>query len=208
MSQIRSKNPLKEVIRREVFGVLRKIKFLNMRKKRWPNWLRKVPQEKGWYLAGFVDGEGSFNVSLRKRNDYRLSWQIVMAFNVSQRDITNLFLLKKYLGCGKIKKRKDGLYYFEVVNQKSIFERVIPFFRKFYFLSASKKRNFSIFRKIANLVEEGSHLNKDGLREIIELREKLNTGRGRKRKYNQRDVFTPHHQKSIPHHFCDRSGAG
>jgi len=42
-----------------------------MRKKRWPNWLRKVPQEKGWYLAGFVDGEGSFNVSLRKRNDYR-----------------------------------------------------------------------------------------------------------------------------------------
>ena len=190
MSQIRSKNPLKEVIRREVFGVLRKIKFLNMRKKRWPNWLRKVPQEKGWYLAGFVDGEGSFNVSLRKRNDYRLSWQIVMAFNVSQRDITNLFLLKKYLGCGKIKKRKDGLYYFEVVNQKSIFERVIPFFRKFYFLSVSKKRNFSIFRKIANLVEEGSHLSKDGLREIIELREKLNTGRGRKRKYNQRDVFT------------------
>ena len=190
MSQIRSKNPLKEVIRREVFGVLRKTKFLNMRKKRWPNWLRKVPQEKGWYLAGFVDGEGSFNVSLRKRNDYRLSWQIVMAFNVSQRDITNLFLLKKYLGCGKIKKRKDGLYYFEVVNQKSIFERVIPFFRKFYFLSVSKKRNFSIFRKIANLVEEGSHLSKDGLREIIELREKLNTGRGRKRKYNQRDVFT------------------
>ena len=161
-----------------------------MRKKRWPNWLRKVPQEKGWYLAGFVDGEGSFNVSLRKRNDYRLSWQIVMAFNVSQRDITNLFLLKKYLGCGKIKKRKDGLYYFEVVNQKSIFEKVIPFFRKFYFLSVSKKRNFSIFRKIANLVEEGSHLSKDGLREIIELRERLNTGRGRKRKYNQRDVFT------------------
>ena len=190
MSQIRSKNPLKEVIRREVFGVLRKTKFLNMRKKRWPNWLRKVPQEKGWYLAGFVDGEGSFNVSLRKRNDYRLSWQIVMAFNVSQRDITNLFLLKKYLGCGKIKKRKDGLYYFEVVNQKSIFEKVIPFFRKFYFLSVSKKRNFSIFRKIANLVEEGSHLSKDGLREIIELRERLNTGRGRKRKYNQRDVFT------------------
>jgi len=190
LSQIRSKNPLKEVIRREVFGVLRKTKFLNMRKKRWPNWLRKVPQEKGWYLAGFVDGEGSFNVSLRKRNDYRLSWQIVMAFNVSQRDITNLFLLKKYLGCGKIKKRKDGLYYFEVVNQKSIFEKVIPFFRKFYFLSVSKKRNFSIFRKIANLVEEGSHLSKDGLREIIELRERLNTGRGRKRKYNQRDVFT------------------
>ena len=190
MSQIRSKNPLKEVIRREVFGVLRKTKFLNMRKKRWPNWLRKVPQEKGWYLAGFVDGEGSFNVSLRKRNDYRLSWQIVMAFNVSQRDITNLFLLKKYLGCGKIKKRKEGLYYFEVVNQKSIFEKVIPFFRKFYFLSVSKKRNFSIFRKIANLVEEGSHLSKDGLREIIELRERLNTGRGRKRKYNQRDVFT------------------
>ncbi len=159
-----------------------------MRKKRWPDWLRKIPQEKGWYMAGFVDGEGSFNVSLKKRNDYRLKWQIILTFNVSQKDITNLYLLKKYLSCGEIRKRKDGLYYFEVVSQKSIFEKVIPFFRKFYFLSASKKKNFSIFRKIAKLVQENGHLEEKGLKQIIALREKLNKGRGRKRKYTKRDI--------------------
>jgi hypothetical protein len=45
---------------------------------------RFVPIELGNYLAGFADGEGSFNVSFRKRNDYRLPWKISLCFNISQ----------------------------------------------------------------------------------------------------------------------------
>lgn len=151
-------------------------------------WLKQIPQEIGWYLSGFCDGEGSFNVSLRKKEDYRIEWQVVLTFNVSQRDITNLFLLKRYLGCGRLQKRKDGVNYFVVGNNRSVFERVIPFFEKFNFLSSNKKTNFSIFKRIAKLVEQNKHLNPDGLKEIIELREKLNEGRGRTRKYNKSDV--------------------
>ena len=153
------------------------------------DWLKQVPERIGWYLAGFCDGEGSFNVSLRKKMDYKVEWQIVLTFNVSQRDITDLALLKRYLGCGRLQCRKDGVRYFVVSNNRSIQEKVIPFFDRFYFFSASKKKNFSLFKSITRLVGEGQHLNPEGLKKIIILRERLNEGRGRKRKYNQKDVI-------------------
>lgn len=170
-----------------------------------PQWIKKVPQRIGWYLAGFADGEGSFNVSLRKKYDYRMEWQVVLTFNVSQRDITNLFLLKRYIGCGRLQHRPDGVHYYVAMNNQCILERVIPFFDEFSFLSSSKKKNFSLFRRIAKLVGEGGHLVPDGFQEIVALREKLNEGRGRKRKYNQEDI-TINHQRFLrdytpdPHH--------
>ena len=146
-------------------------------------WLQNIPPRVGNYLAGFADGEGSFNVSLVKRDDYVLGWKIVMIFNVAQRDQTVLALFKKYLGCGRLQYRKDGVWYYVVSSPKSIQERVIPFFKRFSFFSSTKKTNFSIFCQIAKIMNEGGHYNHDGLRKIIELREKLNIGKGRKRKW-------------------------
>lgn len=152
-----------------------------------PLWLKHVPSERGNYFAGFVDGEGSFNVSLRKREDHTMKWQVVLTFNVSQKERYILELLKKYIGCGKIRVRQDGITYYYVNNPRAILERVIPFFDRFYFLSHTKKRNFTIFKEIAQLVEQKQHLTSDGLEAIVELREKLNEGHGRKRKYNMSD---------------------
>ena len=152
------------------------------------NWLRQIPQEKGWYISGFTDGEGSFNVSLVKRNDYRLGWRVVPIFNVSQRDITMLYLIKKYLGCGRIQHRKDGLNMYIVENISSIREKVIPFFKKYSFLSSKAKTNFSIFCQIVEMLDTDDRLEKDRLIEICKLREKLNQGRGRTRKYNLSDI--------------------
>ena len=106
------------------------------------DWLKQIPEKIGWYLAGFSDGEGSFNVSLRKKQDYRVEWQVVLTFNVSQRDITNLFLLKRYLGCGRLQHRKDGVHYFVAGNYKSVIERVIPFLKGFIFFPLQKRKTF------------------------------------------------------------------
>jgi len=157
-----------------------------------PVWLSKIPPDIGNYLSGFTDGEGSFNVSLRKRQDHTAGWQVVLTFNVSQRDQTVLSLMKKHLGCGRLFDRGDGVWYFVVTNYHSIYDRVIPFFEKFGFLSTTKKTNFSIFKKITFMVYEGKHLTAEGLSEIISLRETLNEGHGRKRKYNESD-----YQKSL-----------
>ena len=144
----------------------------------------------GFFLAGFVEGEGSFNVSLRKKVDYKVSWQVVMSFNVSQKDPTLLYLLQKALGCGIIKVRKiDNLYSYDATNPKDIIQKVIPYFQKYPVLSISKQKNFEIFCAIAQLMEKGEHRNLIGLRKIVELREKINEGAGRKRKYVLLDVF-------------------
>ena len=56
-------------------------------------------------------------------------------------------------------------------------------------LSDTKKKNFAIFCAIAQLMEKGEHRNLIGLRKILELRETINEGKGRKRKYELTDVF-------------------
>lgn len=144
----------------------------------------------GFFLAGFVEGEGSFNVSLRRKADYKTNWQVVMSFNVSQKDPTLLFLLKEKLDCGIIKVRKrDKLYSLDITCPKDIIQKVIPYFRNYPVLSQSKRKNFTIFCKIANLMEKGEHRKETGLKKILELREKINEGKGRTRKYGINDVF-------------------
>ena len=147
-----------------------------------------TPPNIGWYLSGFSDGEGSFNVSLRQRPDHKLQWQTVLTFNVAQRHITNLKLLQRYLQCGRLQKRSDGVHYFVVTNYIEIVEKVFPFFERFPFQSKSKIKNFALFKQIATIVYAGEHLAHKGFMKIVELREKLNEGRGRKRKYEKQDV--------------------
>jgi len=149
--------------------------------------VKSIPEKTGYYLAGFADGEGSFNVSFRKRKDYSNPWKISLCFNVSQKDKVILALYKRHLKCGTLRDRKDGVWYFEVNNFEAIVENVIPFFRKFGFLSAKKKRDFSKFRELATLIAKGDHLHQDGIRRILEIRRDMNDGG--KRKFTEADIL-------------------
>lgn len=147
-------------------------------------------EELGYFLAGFVEGEGSFNVSLRRKADYKVNWQVVMSFNVSQKDPTILYILKDQLKCGIIKvRRRDKLHSYDATNPEDLIKHVIPYFQRYPVFSESKKRNFVIFCKIANLMEKGEHRTQAGLKKILLLREKINEGKGRTRKYGISDVF-------------------
>ena len=146
-----------------------------------------VPPQIGWYLAGFTDGEGSFNCSFRPRNDYEAPWKISLCFNVSQRERVILALFKQHLGCGTMRQRKDGVWYFEVNNFGAIVENVIPFFVRFGFLSAKKKRDFAKFKKLAKLMQAGQHLRADGIREIVRIRADMNDGG--KRRYLDEEIL-------------------
>ena len=150
--------------------------------------LKKIPVEIGYYLAGFTDGEGSFNVSFRKRKDYAMPWKISLCFNVSQRDKVILTQFKRHLKCGTLRSRKDGVWYYEVNNFTAITENVIPFFRRFGFLSAKKKRDFSKFRELAELIRQGDHLTEEGIRAILRIRDSMNDGG--KRKYSDADILS------------------
>ena len=147
-----------------------------------------IPQRIGHYLAGFTDGEGSFNVSFRKRDDYSMPWKVSLCFNVSQRDKVILALFKRHLKCGTLRTRPDGVWYYEVNNFTAIVENVIPFFDRFGFLSAKKKRDFLKFKEIARLIQAGRHRSKDGIDEILAIRRDMNDGGAKRRKYSDDSI--------------------
>ncbi len=143
--------------------------------------------EIGYYLAGFADGEGSFNISFRRRHDYKLPWKISLCFNISQKDKVILTLFKRYLECGTLRDRPDGVWYYEVNNFSAIWEKVIPFFKKYNFLSAKKKRDFSKFCKASEIIKKGEHLKEEGVRKILEIRREMNDGG--KRKFSEQEIL-------------------
>jgi len=151
-------------------------------------WLSKISSNIGHYIAGFADGEGSFNVSIRKHPGYRLGWKTSLTFNVSQKGKKSLDLLKSTFQCGYVRERKDKLHYFEIVDFNKIVSKVIPFFRKFPLIS-EKKKDFEIFGKVANLIKKGEHLNTEGLKKILKLREPMNYG-GKNRRLNINEITT------------------
>jgi hypothetical protein len=147
----------------------------------------RVPSEIGWYLAGFTDGEGSFNVSFRPRGDYSSPWKVSLCFNVSQRDPVVLALMKRHLECGTMRQRQDGVWYYEVNSLRPLAENVVPFFERFHFLSAKKKRDFAKFKQLVTLFGEGRHLDHAGIREILEIRADMNDGG--KRRYTDEAIL-------------------
>ena len=147
----------------------------------------KISPQIGHYLAGFTDGEGSFHVSFRPRGDYKMLWKISLCFNVSQKDKVILTLFKKHLQCGSLRNRDDGIWYYEVNNFTAIVQNIIPFFQKYGFLSAKKKNDFAKFRQITELIKTKSHLTKEGIKKILQLRDQMNNGG--KHKYSSKFIW-------------------
>ena len=150
--------------------------------------------EIGYYLAGFADGEGSFNLSFRPRQDYKSPWKVSLCFNISQKDKVILALFKRYLNCGTLRSRPDGVWYYEVNNFNAIWDSVIPFFKKFNFLSAKKKRDFAKFCEIAEMIKRNEHLKENGIKKIIEIRREMNDGG--KRKYSENEILSKFQESS------------
>jgi len=147
----------------------------------------ETPSRLGYYLAGFSDGEGSFNISFRSREDDQFPWKVSLCFNVSQRDPVILALFKRHLRCGTLRQRQDGVWYYEVNNLEAILGNVIPFFERFGFLSSKKKRDFAKFRQLAKLIGEGRHLTRAGIEEILRIRRQMNDGG--KRRYSEDEIL-------------------
>jgi hypothetical protein len=150
----------------------------------------KVSPRIGYYLAGFADGEGSFNVVFRKRPEYAQGYKVSLCFNVSQKERVILALFKKHLACGTLRERQDGVWYYEVNNLNSIVQNVIPFFKHFSFLSAKKKKDFAKFVQITQLIREEKHLTKEGIVEILAIRKEMNNGGANRRKYAEEEILS------------------
>ena len=133
------------------------------------------------YIAGYVDGEGSFSVTVNRNPTSRFKLQLVPEFHVSQngdrREV--LDLIQKRLGCGYIKRngKKDRVIVFVVRRRQDLLTKVIPFFERTPLIS-SKQSEFETFAKVVNAMALGEHLSELGFSQLLELGLSMN-GHGR-----------------------------
>ena len=172
--------PINQVIKRQVRTISRKDSGPAVFD------VERVAETLGQYLAGFANGEGSFNLSFRSRGDYRQPWKISLCFNVSQRDPAVL-VLREQLRCGTMRQRADGCWYYEVNSLDDISRYVLPFFRRFGFLAPTKQRDFAKFCELTTLMLQGRHLTLVGVKEILDIRRDMNDGG--KRRYSEEEIL-------------------
>jgi hypothetical protein len=144
-----------------------------------------IKSNDAYYIVGFVDGEGSFNISFIKRSDYKYNIKVSPSFNISQKDRKILEWIKNIFNCGTIRDRGDGVFYYEVQDIESLKNIILPFFNK-YHLRTKKHTTFKIFSNIVDLIYKGRHLEKEGILKIYDLREKIVVAR--KRKYRKEEI--------------------
>jgi hypothetical protein len=143
-------------------------------------WLDRIPSDLGHYIAGFVEGEGSFNVPIVRERDRGLPFRVSLSFNVSQVGPEMPGLLRETLGVGRTRGRGDGVFYFEVTRPDHLEERIFPFFDVFT-LRGPKARELVTFKEITKLVRVRRHLSIAGFEEILALRAPMNRGGKRRR---------------------------
>jgi hypothetical protein len=94
--------------------------------------MNKLSSEDKAYIAGFLDGDGSINAQLVKRNDYILKFQIRVSITFFQKTKRYWFLmqLEKQLPHGTLRKRPDGMSEYSIVgisNVQKTLQLLLPY---------------------------------------------------------------------------------
>lgn len=156
---------------------IKTLALINLPRESMEEFLKKNPA----FVSGFVDGEGCFTFYFTKRG--KIGLEITPSFSVSQstRSKEIMLELEKFFQCGGIRKsERDGTLKYECRKIQDINKKIIPFIKK-YPLYTAKWHDFEIFCYICSMIARGLHLNKDGMREIVELVYQMNDlGKNRK----------------------------
>ncbi|MCB9819674.1 LAGLIDADG family homing endonuclease [Candidatus Nomurabacteria bacterium] len=132
------------------------------------------------YIVGFIDGEGSFNVSVSKHKTLKRRLEIRAQFEIElradDRDILERICLT--LGCGRIYDLSYDRYgwyphiKYKVGSIKDMQTYLIPFFDR-YPPQAKKGEVYKLFKEVIKMVSRKEHLTNDGFNKILKLRDQI-----------------------------------
>ncbi len=130
-----------------------------------------------WFITGFVDGEGSFMIRVRKNSKYRLGFTVEAVFSVTlhKKDIMILQEIQTYFGIGYVRKDVNNNVKFRVESVRDIVNKIIPHFDK-YPLITQKLADYLLFKDVVNMMINKEHLTKKGLNKIVSIKAVINLG--------------------------------
>ncbi|MBI5622114.1 LAGLIDADG family homing endonuclease [Candidatus Falkowbacteria bacterium] len=132
------------------------------------------------YIAGFIDGEGSFSVSINHHKTLTSGIEIKPEFEIELRadDREILERIVATIGCGKVYDCSYERYGWfphaklKVTSAKDLEEKLFPFIDQ-YPLQAKKRQVYALFREIVLMVRSKKHLSEEGLQKIQQLRNEM-----------------------------------
>lgn len=132
------------------------------------------------YVAGFVDGEGCFCLSMSKHATTKRKIEIRPLFEIEVRNDDRAILerIKTTIGCGSIYELRYDRYgwmphaKYKVSSVRDICRYIIPFFDR-HKLEGKKRLVYTLFRKACIMIREKKHLTDEGFQEIFQLREEM-----------------------------------
>ena len=130
------------------------------------------------WIVGFTDGEGCFHISINKINEMSLGWQVLPEFRIVQheKDENVLYKIKNYFGFGNVTINRTDHHgtrkEFRVRGLENL-NKIVSFFEENN-LNTSKKKDFEIFTKVIQLMNNKKHLTKEGLDKIAKLISEMN----------------------------------
>ncbi len=135
----------------------------------------------GNYVAGFIDGEGCFTITISKHKTKKLGLDARVHFQIELRadDLDILKRIRETLECGRIYHISYDKYGWhphvelKVSSIKQITGKLIPFLRM-YPLQAKKRISFDYFLQAVEIIECKKHLTMEGINQLIGIRQKMN----------------------------------
>ena len=129
---------------------------------------------KTFWLAGFADADGSFQIFIRNSKTHKLGKNVTLVFRITQKYPELINKISRALNGGTIfKSLSDDCYRYSTVS----FSRAI--FRANYFDNFSLQNNqkwlrYCYWKKALLLVQNKEHLTVKGLEKMIDLKMKIN----------------------------------
>jgi hypothetical protein len=122
------------------------------------------------FVSVFFDAEGTFIISIFRRTNFKVGWQVKPNIKISLH-IKDLHLLQKiqafFCGIGVIYKASYGQSaYFEVRSFEDLTAVIIPHFYKYHLLTP-KRADFILFKSVIELMSRKEHQTPVGLQKIV-----------------------------------------
>lgn len=140
------------------------------------------------FLAGFIEGEGSLCISIKKHSSSKFGYFIDPEFFLYQHIAGKPILekTKTLFRSGNVflKSGSEDVYVFSITSRKVILERVIPYFKRYVLPFSCKFTFFPTFVYIVESLEQKRHHKLENFLELLELTYNLNpNSKGKKRKF-------------------------
>ena len=146
-----------------------------------------ISEDQKYFLAGFIEGEGSINISVKKNSNAKFGITLDAEFSITQHvnGVSLLYLALNLFKTGRIKYKHGSLatLSFIISNRESLNEKVLPFFYKFVipYGSNAKSKRLALFTEFLKKFEEKKHLDLESLQnQILPIWDAMRIQKGQK----------------------------